>query len=243
MVRPVRYIAYEPFNFINGTLVQVFSVLKSKMRFCTAILAAFVASGCGVAAVYNPQDNRLPQCSSKASTPCRCPIDTQYLECVTVGVIGANIFDVENLMNDFYNISWQLGATPYKVRGPDNKVGSIRSVRYPLVPAGIEDVDERLVARRVAIDGSFTMAFEQVQASISYPDGTGVFAGWWGSISGVAATGDETIVTWTNWACETAHIRNFAGFHEISFKNVTDILTAQGKIRGTNVDPSSAQSF
>lgn len=107
---------------------------------------------------------------------------------------------------------------------------------------------------------------------------SGVFAGWWGSISGVAATGDETIVTWTNWACETAHVRSmfpnstilpfpfprsavtdgivpavpnfgffflldFAGFHEISFKNVTDILTAQGEIRGTNLAPSSAQSF
>ncbi|KAI1121808.1 hypothetical protein F5Y10DRAFT_288056 [Nemania abortiva] len=212
------------------------------MKYCIVILAAAATSGLGLA-VESPAYNVLPQCSSKASTPCQCPVGTQYLECVTVGVIGAHISDVGSLMNDFYNISWQLGAKPYKTKGPDNEVGSVRSVRYPLVPTGIEDVDERLVARRVAPDGSFTMAFEQVQASIPYPNGTGVFAGWWGSISGIAATGDETIVTWTNWACETAHIRNFAGFHEISFKNATDILAAQGKVRGTNVSPSSAQSF
>ncbi|KAJ8119171.1 hypothetical protein ONZ43_g3836 [Nemania bipapillata] len=212
------------------------------MRHSIATLAALAASGLCLAA-DNSSYNTLPECSSTASTPCQCPVGTQYLECVTVGVIGADIFDVEHLVNNFYNISWQLGAKPYKTKGPNNKVGSIRSVRYSLVPAGVEDVDERLVARRVADDGSFIMAFEQVQASIPYPDGTGVFAGWWGSISGIAATGDETIVTWTNWACETAHIRNFAGFHEISFKNATDILTAQGKVRGTNVNPSSAQSF
>ncbi|KAI0099156.1 hypothetical protein GGR51DRAFT_536418 [Nemania sp. FL0031] len=212
------------------------------MRYCIAMLASFVTSGFSLDA-ENPSYDTLPQCSSKTSIPCRCPAGTQYLECVTIGAIGAHISDVEGLMNDFYNISWQLGAKPYKTKGPDNTVGSIRSVRYPLVPDGIEDVDERLVARRVAPDGSFTMAFEQVQASIPYPNGTGVFAGWWGSISGIAATGDETIVTWTNWACETAHIRNFAGFHEISFKNATDILTAEGKVHGTNVSPSSAQSF
>ncbi|KAJ8125204.1 hypothetical protein O1611_g8436 [Lasiodiplodia mahajangana] len=219
------------------------------MRYCTAILVALATSGFSLVAEKSPYNTR-PQCSSKASIPCKCPVGTRYLECVTIGVIGAHISDVEGLVNDFYNISWQLGAEPYKTKGPDNTVGSIRSVRYPLVPDGIltsdvavEDVDERLVARRVAPDGSFTTTFEQVQASIPYPNGTGVFAGWWGSISGIAATGDETILTWTNWACETAHIRDFAGFHEISFKNATDILTTQGKVRGTNVSPSSAQSF
>ncbi|KAI3320548.1 hypothetical protein HD806DRAFT_223534 [Xylariaceae sp. AK1471] len=212
------------------------------MRCSIAALAAFVALGLSAPANLMPE-SRLPPCSSTASTPCRCPVGTQYLECVTIGVIGANALDVEDLMNDFYNISWQLGSMPYKTKGPDDKVGSIRSVRFPIVPTGIEDVEERLVARKVEPDGSFIMTFEQVQASIAYPNGTGVFAGWWGSISGIAATGDETIITWSNWACETAHIRSFSGFHEISFKNATDILAAQGKVRGTNVGPFSAQSF
>ncbi|KAI1823947.1 hypothetical protein F4861DRAFT_297968 [Xylaria intraflava] len=213
-----------------------------RMRYAIVALMALVAPSFSKPA-RNGYPTRLPACSSLASKPCQCPDGTQYLECVTVGVIGANAHDVEHLVNDFYNISWQIGSKPYKTKGPNNKVGSIRSVKYPIVPKGIEDVEERLVARSVAPDGSFTTAFEQVQPSIPYPDGNGVFAGWWGSISGIAATGDETIVTWTNWACETAHIRSFAGFHEISLNNATKILTAQGKVRGTNVAPVSAQSF
>ncbi|KAI2622283.1 hypothetical protein GGS21DRAFT_494444 [Xylaria nigripes] len=231
------------------------------MRYNITALAAFMTSNLSSPAesVYT---TGLPACSSTASTPCQCPDGTQYLEAVTVGVIGASAHDVGYLVNDFYNISWQLGSRPYKTKGSNNKVGSIRSVNYPLVPFGstartskshckiiayrkvvAEDVDERLVARQVSPDGSFTMSFEQVQPRIPYPDGTGVFAGWWGTITGMAATGDETILTWTNWACESRHIRNFAGFHEISFNNATAILTAQGKVRGTNVMPVSAQSF
>lgn len=63
------------------------------------ILTALAALGSSLAADNSPY-NTLRQCSSKASTPCQCPVGTQYLECVTVGVIGADAFDVGDLVND-----------------------------------------------------------------------------------------------------------------------------------------------
>ncbi|KAI0145268.1 hypothetical protein GGR57DRAFT_303046 [Xylariaceae sp. FL1272] len=207
------------------------------MKASVALLAYFAAS-CWGGQTYK---RRLPACSSTASTPCGCPAGTQYLECVTVGVIGAAAPDVEKLVNDFYKIDWQLGAVPYKTKGPDNKVGAVRSVRYQIVPSGIEDVDEKLTEYIVKDDGSFVQKFEQVQASIPYPDNSGVFAGFWGTISGKATTGDETIVTFSNYACETAHIRNFAGFHEMALKNASAILAANGRVKGVNAGPVSAQ--
>ncbi|KAI8625057.1 hypothetical protein F5Y19DRAFT_275720 [Xylariaceae sp. FL1651] len=212
------------------------------MKYSIVILAAFAALCSGIPK-GKPKNNKMPACSSKSPTPCRCPAGTQYLQCVTVGIIGASAPDVEKLINDFYQISWQLGAMPYKTKGPDNKPGSIRSVRYPIVPTGIEDVDEKLTSRFVKRDGSFIQMFEQVQPTIPYPDGNGVFAGFWGTIEGEATFRNETRVTFSNYACETAHIRSFAGFHEMALKNASDILNAQGKLHGKSIAPFSAQSF
>jgi hypothetical protein len=69
------------------------------MIFSITILTSLVVSGVSLAAESSSYST-LPQCSSKASTPCKCPVGTQYLECVTVGVIGADIFNVEDLVND-----------------------------------------------------------------------------------------------------------------------------------------------
>ncbi|KAI0393221.1 hypothetical protein F5Y17DRAFT_459097 [Xylariaceae sp. FL0594] len=231
------------------------------MRFSILAVTAFAASGTAAAAAAvtycrspsseyqhhkeaeGRDDKKYPPCSFEASIPCLCPPGTQYLEAATTGIIGAHVRDVTAFISDFYNISWQLGAVIYKTQGPDNQVGSIRSVRYQLVPPGMEDVDERLVSHKVFPDGSSVYSFEQVQPSIPYPDGSGVFAGYWGTVSAIGQTNDETIVTWTNWACETANLRNFAAFHEISFQNATDILTAEGKVKGQNVAPCSAKNF
>lgn len=82
------------------------------MRNSILKIAAFSAYGAlvlGKTTEY-PSQGQLPQCSSEASTPCKCPDGTQYLECVTVGVIGANAFDVESIVNDCTS----LGTSPIR---------------------------------------------------------------------------------------------------------------------------------
>lgn len=42
----------------------------------------------------------LPICSAKSPTPCVCPKGTDYTESSTFSIIGAEIADVEALLND-----------------------------------------------------------------------------------------------------------------------------------------------
>ncbi|KAI0024511.1 hypothetical protein F4780DRAFT_605253 [Xylariomycetidae sp. FL0641] len=209
------------------------------MKYSIFTLGALIASALGAAV---DSDAKLPACSRDSPTPCQCPKGTVYGEAVTTAIIGAKAKDVEMLINDFYKIGWQ-GALPYKTKGPDNKVGAVRSVNYPVFPSGSEDVDERLYYYEVAKDYStFLHKFEQVKP-VPYPDGTGTFVSFYGAIGGYAPVGDETIVTFYNYACETRHFRDFAAFHEQAFQNATKILQSEGKIIGVNVAPASAQNF
>ncbi|KAI1499077.1 hypothetical protein F5X99DRAFT_430960 [Biscogniauxia marginata] len=206
------------------------------MKHLTKLLAAYFVS-----LALGASDTRLQACSTNSPTPCRCPEGTECTESVTISIIGAAVADVEHLISDFYKTSW-LGVVPFQTRGPDNRIGSIRTV-HSATPIGIYDIDEKLTTYTVKSDGSFVQKLEQVQPSIPYSDGSGSFSGFWGTLEGISIFKDETLVRWSNYACETGHVRDFASFHEGALINATSILRAAGKIQNINAGPISAQAF
>ncbi|KAI1075198.1 hypothetical protein F5B20DRAFT_561053 [Whalleya microplaca] len=186
----------------------------------------------------------LPKCSSRSTSPCKCPTGTNYSECVTFAVIGAPAKDIEHLVNDFFQCAW-LGVVPYATRGPDNRPGqSIRSA--PLYTSvGTYGISELLTEYHVDIDGSFLQKFEQLPSTVpvKYKSGNGSFSGYWVSIEGTSIFQNETRITWSDYACDTGRVRDFAAFHESAINNATNVLKTQGKIMGTNIVPYSIQSF
>ncbi|KAI3318442.1 hypothetical protein HD806DRAFT_549272 [Xylariaceae sp. AK1471] len=186
----------------------------------------------------------LPACSTKPITPCKCPSGTDYSESVTVSVLGAAVADVAAVVNDFYKSGW-LGAVPFSTQGPDNKAGvSTRTTMFP-TPIGVYNISEILYEYDVKRDGSFVQSFQQLPSTVpvEYHTNNGSFSGYWVTLEGTRIFEYETLIRWSIYACETGHARNFAVFHEGALNNVTNILTSQGKIKGINIDPVSAQAF
>ncbi|KAI0876194.1 hypothetical protein GGS24DRAFT_514340 [Hypoxylon argillaceum] len=186
----------------------------------------------------------LPACSTKPVTPCKCPEGTQLSESVTVSVLGAAVGDVAAVVNDFYNSGW-LGAVPFKTQGPNNKAGvSTRTSLFPTA-IGVYNISELLYEYEVKHDGSFVQSFEQLPSTVpvEYHSNNGSFSGYWVTLEGTRIFEYETLIRWSVYACETGHVQDFAAFHEGALNNASSILSAQGKIKGINVDPVSAQAF
>ncbi|KAI0197592.1 hypothetical protein F4808DRAFT_463632 [Astrocystis sublimbata] len=197
-----------------------------------------------LSAVSTAAAGRLPHCSAKSITPCQCPSGTQYSESVTVSIIGADVKDVGAIVNDFFTSDW-LGVHPSSTQGPNNKPG--KSIRSAMLPTayGTYNVSELLVQLDVKPDGSFVQRFEQLPCTIpvEYDSHNGSISGYWATIEGTRIFESETLLRWSEYACETGHPQDFAEFHESAMKNVTEVLKSQGKIKGVNVDPVSAQAF
>ncbi|KAI8627434.1 hypothetical protein F5Y19DRAFT_465895 [Xylariaceae sp. FL1651] len=182
----------------------------------------------------------LLPCSAISGTPCRCPIGTDYSESVTTSVIGATVRDVGRLMNDFFNTSWS-GVETDSTLGFDNiPLASIRQIRLPTL-VGTYEMSQLLTSRSVLPDGSFTQDYQQLQGRIPYLSGNGSFSGFWGTIQGTRIFANETLVRFSNYACQTGHVQaDFAAAHESALANATRILAAAGKIYGISADPISA---
>ncbi|KAI3336487.1 hypothetical protein HD806DRAFT_542375 [Xylariaceae sp. AK1471] len=183
----------------------------------------------------------LLPCSTISGTPCRCPIGTDYSESVSTAIIGATATDVGHLTNNFFNPLW-AGIEPYSVQGPDNFPGlSIRDSNISTA-VGVYGISERLTFRFIFPDGSFEQKFEQ-RGTIPYYSGNGSFSGHWVTLKGDRIFENQTLVRFSNYACNTGHPIDFATFHENALINATSILTASGVIGGISTEPISAQAF
>ncbi|RYC58921.1 hypothetical protein CHU98_g7284 [Xylaria longipes] len=183
---------------------------------------------------------KLP-CSSISGTPCICPPNTQYNESTTTAYIGATASDVEDLINDYFDVSW-AGIDLVSVQGPANFPGlSIRNLNITTA-VGTYIFSDRLVFRFVFPDGSFEQRSEQ-RGIIPYLSGNGSFSGHWVALKSDRVFENETLVRFTRYFCQTGNPIDFAAWDQIALSNVTSILAAVGKINGISTDPVSAQSF
>ncbi|KAI8952033.1 hypothetical protein F4801DRAFT_600489 [Xylaria longipes] len=183
---------------------------------------------------------KLP-CSSISGTPCICPPNTQYNESTTTAYIGATASDVEDLINDYFDVSW-AGIDLVSVQGPANFPGlSIRNLNITTA-VGTYIFSDRLVFRFVFPDGSFEQRSEQ-RGIIPYLSGNGSFSGHWVALKSDRIFENETLVRFTRYFCQTGNPIDFAAWDQIALSNVTSILAAVGKINGISTDPVSAQSF
>ncbi|TEY59439.1 hypothetical protein BOTCAL_0192g00020 [Botryotinia calthae] len=186
----------------------------------------------------------LQRCSTDSVLPCICPAGTDYWESSTWSVVGASANDVKDLIMDYYNSAW-LGVIPYETRGPNNKPGvSIRTSYLP-TKVGTFSVSEKLTDLKIDSRGGFIEKFEQLASTVpvAYNSGNGSFSGYWVTLESTYIFKHETAIRWSIYACETGNARNFAVFHENALKNVSSVLTAQGKIKGINLQPYSVQNF
>ncbi|KAF7907034.1 uncharacterized protein EAF01_004621 [Botrytis porri] len=136
---------------------------------------------------------------------------------------------------DYYNSAW-LGVVPYETCGPENKPGV--SIRTSYLPTKLTDL-------KIDSRGGFVEKFEQLASTVpvAYYSGNGSFSGYWVTLESTYIFKYETAIRWSIYACETGHTRNFAVFHENALKNVSSVLTAQGKIKGINLQPYSVENF
>ncbi|KAI1145180.1 hypothetical protein F4825DRAFT_467549 [Nemania diffusa] len=180
-------------------------------------------------------------CSALSGTPCICPIGTDYSESVTTAVIGASASNVGYVTNDFFNPSW-FGVDLYYVQGPDNFPElSIREYNIS-TSVGTYLFSERLNFRFIFPDGSFEQRYEQ-RGTIQYQSSNGSFSGNWVTLKGDRVFDNQTLVRFSNYACQTGHPIDFAAFHEISLSNATNILKAAGMAAGASTTPVSAQLY
>ncbi|KAK8909190.1 hypothetical protein QC760_001921 [Botrytis cinerea] len=210
------------------------------MKF-TATLTIYATSA--VTAFAHRRES-LQRCSTNSVLPCICPAGTDYWESSTWSVVGASANDAKDLIMDYYNSAW-LGVTPYETRGPDNKPGvSIRTSYLP-TKVGTYSISEKLTDLKIDSRGGFIEKFEQLSSTIpvAYNSGNGSFSGYWVTLESTYIFKHETAIRWSIYACETGHARNFAVFHENALKNMSSVLTAQGKIKGINLQPYSVQNF
>ncbi|GAP89346.2 hypothetical protein SAMD00023353_3700860 [Rosellinia necatrix] len=199
----------------------------------TASLAAF-ATGTSTFPFVLP-------CSSVSGTPCTCPPGTNYAESLTAVIIGATAGNVGSVTNNFFNPEW-AGLTIWTVQGPNNFPGlSTRSVNFT-TSIGEYTFTERLSFRFVFPDGSFEQRYEQ-RGLIPYRSGNGSFAGSWTTLKGDRIFANQTLVRFSNYACQTGHPIDFAQFHEVALTNATNIITTRGLVWGVNTVPVSAQLF
>lgn len=128
--------------------------------------------------------------------------------------------------NAVQQTAW-FGVPAIATSGQDDTPGATRTL--PDGSAG--DAVEEVHAFQSNPDGSFHMEFDLK----SEPPG---FAGDWDTLSTQSTGQHETYVYWNIYSCFTPYNNNKA-FHESAIKNATSILQSQGKIKGTNVGPTS----
>ncbi|KAI1180319.1 hypothetical protein F4777DRAFT_574082 [Nemania sp. FL0916] len=209
------------------------------MMFIKALFITTLAP-LGIALATTARSLLLP-CSTISGTPCICPFGTDYSESVTVALIGATATNVEAVTNDFFNPSW-TGLELWSVQGPDNFPGlSIRDMNIS-TPVGTYVFSQRLTFWFVFPDGSFEQRYEQ-RGIIPYLSSNGSFAGNWVTLKGSRISENETLVQFSNYACDTGHPLDFAAVHGSSLTNATTILEVAGLIHGVSTDSISAQSF
>ncbi|KAI0147809.1 hypothetical protein GGR57DRAFT_515536 [Xylariaceae sp. FL1272] len=180
-------------------------------------------------------------CSAVSGTPCRCPFSLTYAESATTAFIPAPAKDVGAMMNDFFNLTWS-GRNIVSTQGPDNipllaqrKVSIITSI-------GTYEIPQRLIIRYVLEDGSFSQTYAQ-EEPVKYQWRDGFFHGYWATIQGTRYFQNQTMVTISNYACQTGHPSNFAAHHKMMLQNVARLLGPANMSSLAGIETISVQSF
>ncbi|KAI4202657.1 MAG: hypothetical protein LQ350_002450 [Teloschistes chrysophthalmus] len=196
------------------------------------------------AAMAAPDYEYLSACSTNSGTPCRCPAGTVFAESSTYTLIGAAAKDVAALTLDFFNTTW-LGATPYATNGPDNTVGSTRSLAGFATTEGAYNITEQLTKRQLLPNGAYIQRFEIHKSTlpIEYFAKNGSLSGYWITYQTNSVFEYETAVISSVYSCATGHPIDFGAFQRYAWGNLIKTLTQQGKAPGQSIQPQSVQQW
>ncbi|KAI4102001.1 MAG: hypothetical protein L6R37_004666 [Teloschistes peruensis] len=191
-----------------------------------------------------PAYDYLSACSTNSGTPCRCPTGTVYAESSVYAVIGAAAKEVTALTLDFFDTAW-LGATPYATNGPDNTVGSTRSIANFPTTEGAYNVTEQLTKRQLLPNGAYIQRFELLKSTlpIEYSAKNGSLNGYWITYQTNSVFEYETSVISSVYSCATGHPIDFGAFQRFAWANLINTLTQQGKAPGQSIQPQSVQQW
>ncbi|KAJ2897702.1 hypothetical protein MKZ38_004479 [Zalerion maritima] len=204
----------------------------------------------GVTAVPTPKlpsESRggyLSACSTDNSPKCKCPAGTTLQQSTTQAVILADVADVADIMGSYQDTAW-FGESPAYVTGPDNTVGSSRTM-IGGTPEGEAEFTEALYEYECDESG-FKMAYTLENAPISYTDPdtgeSGSYAGYW-DILLVHGSDDATYVKWGIYACFTTdEVDGIEAFHEGAITNVEAMLAENGLSDGFSKEPMTIELF
>ncbi|CAG8960040.1 hypothetical protein HYFRA_00013228 [Hymenoscyphus fraxineus] len=193
------------------------------MLFHTLTAATLVAT-----AIAAPRT--LSSCSETSDQPCRCPEGTDYMTATTYLTVGANAFDVRELLGDFYNLDW----VPQKVvdpTGPDNKVGSTR-LTVIAIDVGMYEWLEELTRYELGPDGSFLWAFKVANVPLKFHEVPGRFAGEFISMKTDVISSNQTQISWNLYGCHSGGMHRYSEFQRMVLTRVNGLLEEAGKITG-----------
>lgn len=100
-----------------------------------------------------------------------------------------------------------MGATPYATNGPDNTVGSTRSIANFPTTEGAYNVTEQLTKRQLLPNGAYIQRFELLKSTlpIEYSAKNGSLNGYWITYQTNSVFEYETSVISSVYSCATGH--------------------------------------
>lgn len=146
--------------------------------------------------------------------------------------VGANAFDVRELLGDFYNLDW----VPQTVRdptGPDNEVGSTR-LTVIAIDVGMYEWLEELTRYELGPDGSFLWAFKVANVPLEFHEVPGMFAGEFISMKTDFISENQTQISWNLYGCHSGGMHRYSEFQRMVLTRVNGLLEKDGKIKGNS---------
>ncbi|TGO08142.1 hypothetical protein BTUL_0224g00150 [Botrytis tulipae] len=220
------------------------------MRFSILAIAPLIASVLALPAATTvdslsksrptPSPPQLPVCGP-TPRPCSCPAGTYYQVSTSVSIIPASVSDLKSIIGDFLVTSW-FGTAPESVTGTGFVTGAKRNLLGGIPGAGVYPITEELTQwNPYPNNAGFFQKFQMADAPFYFNLTTGapgILGGTWDIMDVHAIGSSSSSWLWNIYACFSVDF-DFQEFHESAMKNVSAILTSQGKSHGNLIGPFS----
>ncbi|ESZ95926.1 hypothetical protein SBOR_3739 [Sclerotinia borealis F-4128] len=216
------------------------------MRFSILAITPLIASAFALPTTNNHKPHststpsNLPACGPTPQ-PCACTAGTTFQNSTSFATIPASVPDLQDVIGDFLSTAW-FGTSPTTIDGTGFKAGAQRHLLGGIPGAGTYPLTEELTLwKPYPNDSGFFQKFQMEDAPFLFnmTDGTpGILGGTWDLMDVNAVGAANTTWLWNIYACFSVEF-DFAEFHESAMKNVSAILTEQGKMSGEMIGPFS----